>query len=147
MSKRSFQYGFLFCCFLCIFMLSFVLVALAAPDDSSSPELVDVEASSDPVVEDPALGDDELILTNVAVLTSVAPVTPDSTSGLKAVLLSFLGDYDPVIVEYEYQNPNSQYVSYLREVEPDYVWLCSAALLVVIIFCLFRLGGAILCRK
>lgn len=69
----------------------------------------------------------------------------DSSTGLKAVLLSFIGDYEGIVVEYSYQNTNGN-TSYVREIHYDYPWLCSAALLVVMIFCLFRLGGAILCK-
>lgn len=82
-------------------------------------------------------------ITDINILTSVAPVTPSDTSGLKAVLLGLLGNYDPVIVEYQYQSSQG-YNSYLREVQPDYVWLCSFALLDLMIFCIFRLGGALL---
>lgn len=89
----------------------------------------------------------DLDLVNVSILRSVAPVTPSDASGLKAVLLEFIGDYDPVIVEYEYRNQNSQYSSYLREVQPDYPWLVSCGLLVVVIYCIFRLGGALFCRR
>lgn len=79
---------------------------------------------------------------NISV-TSVSPIEPSDTSGLKAALLGVLGNYDPVIVEYQYSNGNG-YTNYLREVQPDYVWLCSCALLALVIFCLFRLGGALL---
>lgn len=82
-------------------------------------------------------------ITDINILTSVAPVTPSDTSGLKAVLLGLLGNYDPVIVEYQYQSSQG-YNNYLREVQPDYVWLCSFALLALMIFCIFRLGGALL---
>lgn len=85
-------------------------------------------------------------LTDVSVLSVVSPVEPTDTSGLKAVLLQYLGSYDPIIVEYQYTNSNN-YVSYIREVQPDYVWLCSAAILLVLIFCTFRLGGSLLCRQ
>lgn len=82
-------------------------------------------------------------ITDINIFTSVAPVTPSDTSGLKAVLLGLLGNYDPVIVEYQYQSSQG-YNNYLREVQPDYVWLCSFALLALMIFCIFRLGGALL---
>lgn len=75
-------------------------------------------------------------------LLSVAPITPSDTSGLKAVLLSVIGDYDPVIVEYEYQNSNN-YSSYLREVLPDYPWCASFLMLALFVYCIFRLGGAL----
>lgn len=82
-------------------------------------------------------------ITDINIFTSVAPVTPSDTSGFKAVLLGLLGNYDPVIVEYQYQSSQG-YNNYLREVQPDYVWLCSFALLALMIFCIFRLGGALL---
>lgn len=83
------------------------------------------------------------VLTDVAMLTGLAPVTPSDASGLKAVLLSFIGDYDPPIVQYEYTT-NNNYKSYVNEIQPDYVWICSFALIALFIFCLFKLGGALL---
>lgn len=79
---------------------------------------------------------------NISV-ASVSPVEPGDTSGLKAALLGVLGSYDPVIIEYQFSSGNG-YTNYLREVQPDYVWICSFALLALVIFCLFRLGGALL---
>ena len=76
-------------------------------------------------------------------VTSVSPIKPSDTSGLKSALLGVLGNYDPVIVEYQYSDRNG-YTNYLREVQPDYVWLCSCALLALVIYCLFRLGGALI---
>ena len=76
-------------------------------------------------------------------VTSVSPVESSDTSGLKSALLGVLGSYDPVIVEYQYSDRNG-YTNYLREVQPDYVWLCSCALLALVIYCLFRLGGALI---
>lgn len=106
------------------------------------------------VLSQPSIDDSEVVenvgidpvndtITDINILTSVAPVTPSDTSGLKAVLLGLLGNYDPVIVEYQYQSSQG-YNNYLREVQPDYVWLCSFALLALMIFCIFRLGGALL---
>lgn len=79
---------------------------------------------------------------NVSVV-SVSPIEPSDATGLKAALLGVLGSYDPVVVEYQYSS-GSGYANYLREVQPDYVWICSFALLALVIFCLFRLGGALL---
>lgn len=83
------------------------------------------------------------VLTDVAMLTGLAPVTPSDASGLKAVLLSFIGNYDPPIVQYEYTTSNN-YKSYVNEIQPDYVWICSFALIALFVFCLFKLGGALL---
>lgn len=113
---------------------------LSQPTDSSESEVVsDAGASSVSPVSIDAPG---VTITDIS-LASVAPVTPSSTSGLKAALLGLLGNYDPVIVEYQYSSGNG-YSNYLREVQPDYVWLCSAALLALVIYCLFKLGGGLI---
>lgn len=83
------------------------------------------------------------VLTDVALLTGLSPVTPSDTSGLKAVLLSFIGNYDPPIVQFEYTTSNN-YRQYVHEIQPDYVWICSFALIALFIFCLFKLGGALI---
>lgn len=91
------------------------------------------------VSNDPALVNDNIVS---SVRSVVSPVTPSNTQGLKSAIVAVLGNYDPVIVEYQYQSSNGYY-SYLREIQPDYVWLCSCAILLVVIFCLFRLLGGI----
>lgn len=93
----------------------------------------------------PVVDGETFTLTGVE-LRSVAPVQPSGDGSLKDTLLSFVGDYDPVVVEYAYQSSQG-YTSYLREIQPDYVWMISVAVLIVFIYCLFRLGGAILCKR
>lgn len=83
------------------------------------------------------------VLTDVAVFTGLSPVTPSDTTGLKSVLLSFIGNYDPPIVQFEYTTSNS-YKQYVNEIQPDYVWICSFALIALFIYCLFKLGGALI---
>lgn len=83
------------------------------------------------------------VLTDAVVAYGLAPVTPSDTSGVKAVLLSFIGNYDPPIVQYEYTTSNS-YKQYVNEIQPDYVWICSFALIALFIYCLFKLGGGLL---
>lgn len=109
------------------------IYVLNQPSDSSESE----------VVSDAGIDSPNAVITDVNVFSAVAPVQPSDATGLKAVLLSFLGNYDPVIVEYEYTSGNG-YTNYLREVQPDYVWLCSCGFLALMIFCLFKLGGALL---
>jgi hypothetical protein len=83
------------------------------------------------------------VLTDTVVATGLAPVTPSDTSGVKSVLLSFIGDYDPPVVQYEYTTSNN-YKQYVNEIQPDYVWICSFALIALFIYCLFKLGGGLL---
>lgn len=83
------------------------------------------------------------VLTDFVVTTGLAPVTPSDTTGVKAVLLSFIGNYDPPIAQYEYTT-NNGYKQYVNEIQPDYVWICSFALIALFIYCLFKLGGGLL---
>lgn len=83
------------------------------------------------------------VLTDVVTTTGLAPVTPSDTTGVKAVLLSFIGNYDPPITQYEYST-NNGYKQYVNEIQPDYVWICSFVLIALFIYCLFKLGGGLL---
>ena len=107
------------------FTLDEVLAAL--PESSGSPDVVS----------------EDVVLTGVS-RVSIPPVTPSSTTGLKAALLTVLGNYDPVVVVYQYNTSGSGYSSYTTDIQPDYAWIASAALLCLVIWCLFKLGGALL---
>ena len=91
----------------------------------------------------PDVVSEDVVLTGVS-RVSVPPVTPSSTSGLKAALLTVLGNYDPVVVVYEYNISSSSSSRYVTDTQPDYVWIASAVLLCLVILCLFKLGGALL---
>lgn len=86
--------------------------------------------------------DDDMILQSVDVY-SVSPITSDSTTGLKSVILGLIGSYDTIVTDYTY-NSNNGYVQHTIEVQPDYVWMGSFLLLCLILYCLFRLGGAMI---
>lgn len=73
------------------------------------------------------------------------PIT--SGTGLKGVLLDVLGPYDAIVVEHRYQNPNSSSYSYVREIQPDFPWLCSAAVFLALLWSVFAIGGRLICRK
>lgn len=75
-------------------------------------------------------------------LMSVSPVEPSDDGSLKSLLLTFIGTYDPIVLEHEYTSGNG-YTSVLREVQIDYPWLASCALLLVVIYCFFRTLGNI----
>lgn len=79
-------------------------------------------------------------------VSALGPITPNNSNGLKSILLGIIGDYSAITVEYRYTNSNGSY-NYLREVQPDYVWMGSVLLFIVLVWCTFKLGGAILCKK
>lgn len=124
-----------------------------APVSSPVDSLVDVPAPTftlDEVlaafpesVGSPDVVNEDVVLTGIS-RVSVPPVTPSSTTGLKAAFLTVLGNYDPVVVVYQYNTSSSGYSSYATDIQPDYVWIASAVLLCLVIWCLFKLGGALL---
>ena len=74
---------------------------------------------------------------------------PDATSGsLLAVLYGLLGK---PVVSYTYKvrtsNSSSGYDGYLvQQLDYDANWIASLVLLIVVLFCIFKAGGALLCK-
>lgn len=73
---------------------------------------------------------------------------PDATSGtLLAVLYGLLGK---PVTAYTYQvrtSYQSDYTGYVtQQLDYDANWLASLALLIVVLFCIFKAGGALLCK-
>lgn len=79
-------------------------------------------------------------------VTALDPITAEDATGLKAIVLELLGDYSAIEVEFEYQNTNG-YSSYIREIQPDYPWLVSAGIFAIVLYCLIRMGVAMLCKQ
>lgn len=76
-----------------------------------------------------------------------SPNTPvTSSTGLKGVLIQLFGPYDPTITQLRYQSNTSTNYTYVNDISPDYPWLCSCAVFAIVLYCVFRLGGALLCR-
>lgn len=73
-----------------------------------------------------------------------SPVT--SSPGLKGILLDLFGPYDPVITQLRYQSNTSSNYTYVNNIDLDYPWLCSAGIFAIVLYCLFKMGGALLCR-
>lgn len=78
----------------------------------------------------------ELILDNVETF-QLSPI--EDSTGLKGVLLRIIGPYDNIVTQYRYQQSNNSYYTYVNEVTPDYPWIASAALFIVLLVSLFGL--------
>lgn len=83
------------------------------------------------------------------VSTDVLRISAQDTSGFHSVILGLLGDYNPIAVTTSYQYPSGTgyQTRYQVDVEPDWSWICTAVIFVVIIFCLFRLIGGLFAWK
>jgi len=136
--------------FLYFFLAVFLAMALILPayaadsgegeNSGSSPVVLvpDVNVFNEVIVSDDP-GD--YLDSTISTQSSYAAIGSD----LKSILLRFLGDYETIIVEHSYQASDGT-INTVHESLPDVPWICSAALLCLMIFCLFRLGGSILCK-
>lgn len=112
----------------CVFIVCFCLISSVFADndvvvnDIDSGDVIINELTDDDVLSG------EWVLNDVAIVESVAPSTPANANGFKRIILTLIGNYDPIIVEYRYQNTSTSTYGYLRQVEHDYPWLASCAI-------------------
>lgn len=108
--------------FLLVFILIFALGASScfATDDSELP----VENNTDTQVQ-------------------VLRVSANDTSGFHSVILSLIGDYNPVVKDYTYTS-NNGYTSHSIDIQPDWSWIASAVIFIVVFYCFMRLVGMLL---
>lgn len=85
------------------------------------------------------------VLTNVSVM-SMNPISSNDANGLKAIVLDLIGDYDAIVVEYEYTSQQG-YSNYVREIQYDFPWLVSAGIFAIVLYCTLRMGAKILCNR
>lgn len=141
--------------FFCFFIVSIVFAASALAADVQNPEDFGNDAyDSQPIgapadyifqqFDDVYQLDDTWELQGIDVY-AMSPVS--SSTGLKGVLIDVIGPYDTIITQYTYRQNTSTNLTYINDISPDYPWLCSAALFVVLIFCVFRTLGGLLAWK
>lgn len=156
---KNTKFLLLFFCLLLIGSSSFAFAddtaddSITIPDNIDTPTPVVVDITSILNNNDSSKSDsDEPDLVEVIEPTLIKAeqtrqtVQPSDANGFKAVLLTVLGDYETVVTDYTYQN-SSNYYSHSIEIEQDYAWICSAAMLGLIVFCTFRIIGGMLCKR
>lgn len=85
---------------------------------------------------------DEVIISQQ---TQQLRISANDTSGLHSIVLSLLGDYNPIatITEYRYPSGTGYQNRYQVDVTPDWSWICTCVLFIVVVYCFFRLIGGI----
>lgn len=132
---RRFVYAFL-----CALLVCSVHLSAVAVDDPDG-EVLDalpVDVSS---VDLDSLSYDDPVVT-----TSLYRISASGTNGLKSLVLGLIGDYESIVTDYTYYNNNSSYQSHSITVTPDWPWIVSASFFALVLYCIFRLWGAALCR-
>lgn len=100
-----------------------------------------LELKTDPEVSDVDTFNPSDVV-SVEVHRSVNPVGPGEANGLKKLFLQLIGDYDMVTAEYTYTSTNG-YTSKQVTTEPDYAWMITAALFIMVLWSLFRFVGGL----
>lgn len=115
-----------FYCGICTLLLLICIPVFSFADDP-----VDISISEDT----------EIVTTQ----TSQLRVSASDTTGLHSLVLSLIGDYNPIatITEYRYPSGTGYQNRYQVDVTPDWSWICTCALFIIVVFCFFRLIGAI----
>lgn len=95
------------------------------------------------------VSDEPVLVVGTPVLKSVnvssERLTAANTTGFKSVMLGLIGDYESVVTDYTYQS--GSYVSHSIDITPDYSWIAACLTFVVVVFCVFRLIGGLLCNR
>lgn len=95
------------------------------------------------------VSDEPVLVVGTPVLKSVnvssERLTAANTTGFKSVMLGLIGDYETVVTDYTYQS--GSYVSHSIDITPDYSWIAACLTFVVVVFCVFRLIGGLLCNR
>lgn len=156
---RNNKFILLFFCLCIIFSFSFIYADDTTDQQQSVP--LDINNSTPVVVDITQLlnnnNSTESDITEPDLVEVIEPqlikaeqtrqtVTPSDANGFKQVLLTIIGDYETVVTDYTYQN-SSNYYSHSIEIEQDYAWICSAAMLGLITFCTFKIIGGLLCKQ
>lgn len=76
--------------------------------------------------------------------TKSQKITASDATGLKAVMLSLIGDYETTITDYTYQSGSSGYYSHSINIERDWSWICSCGVFAIVLYCTFKAIGGFL---
>lgn len=142
-------FHFLFAFILCVVLLVSSVCLVYADDVSetipeTTAEIDDNNSNPVVIVNVSEQREEEAILTDFSV--DVVRITPNDTNGFKAVLLGLFGNYEMTTKDYTYTTYNGS-VQHNITTEPDYVWIVSACIFTIFLYCLFRLLGGVLCGR
>lgn len=105
-------------------------IFLVLPNGNNSDTAVD-NAHSDEVATPDISATEDLILTSVQVTSQ--KISAADTTGLKASVLSLIGDYETVVTDYTYTSTNG-YTTHSIDIQPDIAWCASAVIFLAVLW-------------
>ena len=141
-------------------MLSFCFVFAEDAEDLSVPVQNDNNTSAPIVVDitqllnkdsdkDSTVDPDTVYILEpelVSAETKSQRITAADATGLKAVMLSLIGDYETTVTDYTYQSGSSGYYTHSINIERDWSWICSCGIFAIVLYCTFKAIGGFLWR-
>lgn len=67
-------------------------------------------------------------------------ISSSDTSGLHAIMLSLIGDYNPIVKDYTYSSSQG-YTSHSIDIQPDWSWIATCAVFIVVLYSALRMIG------
>lgn len=115
------------------------------PSESPQIDTTNIESKLDEIIgtlqATPTEGNLEIVEPDTTV--SVLRISASDTSGLHSVMLSLIGDYNPIVKDYTYQSTQG-YINHSIDIQPDWSWIASAFVFVVVLYSVFRIIGVAL---
>ena len=87
---------------------------------------------------------DNVSIENGDTTLAIMRISANDTSGLHALILTLIGDYNPIVKDYTYTSQQG-YTSHSIEIQPDWSWIMTCALFIIVIYCFLKIVGGILC--
>lgn len=77
--------------------------------------------------------------------TNVLRVSASDTNGLHSIILSLIGDYNPIAVTTQYRYPSGSTYQTREQVDvvPDWSWIASAFVFCIVLYSFFRILGTL----
>lgn len=122
-----------------------VLTSDPMPSESPQIDTTNIESKLDEIIgtlqATPTEGNLEIVEPDTKV--SVLRISASDTTGLHAVMLGLIGDYNPIVKDYTYQSTQG-YTNHSIDIQPDWSWIATAFVFVVVLYSVFRIIGVAL---
>lgn len=131
-------------CVLLLLCICFSSIAFAGNgSDSVSDQNSETEQTVGQLSATPVEGTLEIVPSSTQ--NNVLRVSASDTTGLHALMLTLIGDYNPIasVTEYRYPSGTGYQTRYQVDVTPDWSWIMTCALFIVVVFCVFRIIGGL----
>lgn len=123
-------------------IISLFTISCFADSDGDVPLSLDISDEAVSTVGLPDVSVNNSLGLSESPSASVLRISASDTSGLHAIVLSLIGDYNPIVVDHVYSQSGS-YTSHHVEVEPDWSWIASCAIFALVLYSFFRILGSL----